>query len=181
MGRRSSPSSHPQSGGEQGNGDEDEDENKEEILASVEYLSQLISEEVARGVPAERIVVGGFSQGCAVSLLAGLKGRWAGRVAAIVGLSGYLPKVFEGREKRSLEEAAKERDGEGKGKMQVFLAHGTRDMLVPRRVFRAARERVVGFVGEDVVQVKEYEGLGHGTRGDEFLDMCAFLETVVPP
>jgi lysophospholipase-2 len=46
---------------------------------------------VKRGVPPQRIVVGGFSQGCIVSLLLGLGGRYAGRVAGIVGLSGVLP------------------------------------------------------------------------------------------
>ena len=39
--------------------------------------------------PANRIVLAGFSQGCAMALLTGV--RHAERLAGIVGLSGYLP------------------------------------------------------------------------------------------
>jgi hypothetical protein len=42
------------------------------------------------GVALERVVVGGFSQGCIISLLLGLGGRYAGRVGGVVGLSGAL-------------------------------------------------------------------------------------------
>ena len=49
----------------------------------------LLDREVARGVPAERIVLAGFSQGCAMTLGAGL--RYGQRLAGLAGLSGYLP------------------------------------------------------------------------------------------
>jgi hypothetical protein len=53
-------------------------------------------------------------------------------------------------------------------------------MLVPMRVFRDAKMRVQSTVGEEVCEVHEYEGLGHATRGNEFRDLCGFLERVVP-
>ncbi|KAE8444341.1 hypothetical protein EG329_000651 [Mollisiaceae sp. DMI_Dod_QoI] len=82
--------------------DEDEfnEEGEEEILKSVEYLSGLIDGEVKNGVKLERIVIGGFSQGCAVSLVTALASRYQGKIGAVVGLSGYLPrgkKIMEGR------------------------------------------------------------------------------------
>lgn len=99
------------------------EENESEILASVEYVNTLVDAEISAGVPISRIVVGGFSQGCAISLVLGLTSRYAGKLGAVVGLSGYLPrgkKIKEGREGFV--------KGEG---MKVFLAHGTRDLLVP--------------------------------------------------
>ncbi|KAN0110571.1 acyl-protein thioesterase 1 [Hyaloscypha variabilis] len=162
---------------------EDEDENDEyneegedEILESVEYVCKLVDEEVERGVPVERIVVGGFSQGCAVSLVLGLVSRYAGKIGGVVGLSGYLPrgaKIRAGRERFR-------ESGERKGGMKMFLAHGTRDMLVPMRVFRDTKARVVYTVGEGVLESHEYEGMGHVTCGPEFRDMCEFLEKVLP-
>lgn len=66
------------------------------------------------------------------------------------------------------------------GPMRVFLGHGTRDFLVPMRIFHETKERVEKLVGEDVFEAHEYEGMGHVTCGKEFMDMCAFLERVVP-
>lgn len=149
-----------------------DEEGEEEILVSVEYLCKLIDEEVSRGVKLERIIIGGFSQGCAVSLVTALASRYAGKLGGVVGLSGYLPRGKKIRERR-----VKFVKG---GEMKVFLAHGTRDMLVPMRVFRDAKARIESTVGEDVVESHEYEGLGHVTSGVEFRDMCTFLEKIVP-
>ena len=153
--------------------EEDFDETDEdEILASAEYLCTLIDAEISRGVKPERIIIGGFSQGCAISLVTGLSSRWQGKVGGLVGLSGYMPK---GRKinvgSRGFEK--------GKG-MKVFLAHGTKDMLVPVRVFRDAKRRIEGTVGEGEVEAHVYEGLGHTTSGEEFRDMCVFLEKMIP-
>ena len=102
--------------------EEEEEEDEDEILQSVEYIYGLVDEEVKRGVDLNRLVVGGFSQGCAVSVVAGLAGRYKGQFGGIVGLSGYLP---QGKKIR------RERESYVRGQMKVFLGHGTKDMLVP--------------------------------------------------
>lgn len=117
VGRSSAPT------GEE-NEDEDDEQVEEEVLNSAEYVRGLVDEEVRKGVELKRIVLGGFSQGCAVSLVAGLAGHYKGRLGGIVGLSGYLPK---GKRIRS------ERESYEKGDMKVFIGHGTKDMLVPVR------------------------------------------------
>lgn len=150
----------------------DSPEAEDEILASVEYVCSLIDKEVKNGVKAERIVVGGFSQGCAISLVTGLSSRYAGKLGGIVGLSGYLPKGPKMQElrKKYLKES----------KMRVFLGHGSKDMLVPMRVFREAKGKVEKIVSENKVRVEVYEGMGHVASGAEFRDMCGFLEEVLP-
>ena len=59
------------------------------IRTSEKAIQALITREVARGIPAERIVLAGFSQGCAMALHTGL--RYPQKLAGIVALSGYLP------------------------------------------------------------------------------------------
>jgi predicted esterase len=70
------------------------------ILKSVNLVHKLITEEVDSGIPADRIIVGGFSQGvfpsfaflisgAAISLLAGYSCER--KLAGVVGLSGWLP------------------------------------------------------------------------------------------
>jgi len=172
IGRSSASTSQPDA-----SDDEFNEEGEDEILTSVDYVCSLIDSEVQRGVPLHRIVLGGFSQGCAISLVTGLASEYRGQLAAVVGLSGYLPrggKIKQGRERYPKSEP-------GEVKMKIFLAHGTKDMLVPMRVFRDTKARVAFTVGEEkVLESHEYEGMGHVTSGPEFRDMCEFLEKVVP-
>ena len=64
-------------------------EDERGLRQSQERVHQLIEREHARGSAYERIVLAGFSQGCAMTLMAGL--RFPHRLAGLVGLSGYLP------------------------------------------------------------------------------------------
>ncbi|CUW48556.1 alpha/beta hydrolase [Novacetimonas hansenii] len=90
------------------------------------YLASLIDQEVARGIPSRRIVVGGFSQGCAMSLMTGL--RYPLPLAGIAGLSGYLSLAGQtGREATEANRAT-----------PVFLAHGEGDTVVPLAAARLA-------------------------------------------
>lgn len=84
-------------------------------LASIEAL---IAHEKSRGIPAGRIVLAGFSQGCAMALMIGL--RHGERLAGIAGLSGYLPLA----DKTAAERSLVNRD------VPIFLAHGTHDDVV---------------------------------------------------
>jgi phospholipase/carboxylesterase len=86
---------------------------------SAAQVQALLEREIARGMPARRIVLAGFSQGCAVTLLAGL--RFGQRLAGLAGLSGYLPLA----DRTVAERHAANHD------TPIFLAHGQRDGIVP--------------------------------------------------
>lgn len=58
------------------------------LLASSASINEVIRQEIASGIPADRIVLGGFSQGGAMSLVAGLASEF--RLAGIINLSGRL-------------------------------------------------------------------------------------------
>ena len=95
-------------------------------------VQQLIDREVARGMPANRIVLAGFSQGCAITLGAGLRHR--DRLAGLVGLSGYLPLAAT---------TATERH-DANALTPMFLAHGRNDGMVPLARGQAARDLLQG-------------------------------------
>jgi phospholipase/carboxylesterase len=88
------------------------------IHRSIEAVEALIAREHERGVPSERIVLAGFSQGGAIALAAGL--RHAEPLAGIVALSTYLPIADTLAAERSLANA----------RVPIFWGHGTSDPVV---------------------------------------------------
>ena len=64
-------------------------EDESGMLKTVRLLNEIITNEIDAGIPANRIVLGGFSQGGAMSLLAGLTSER--KLAGVVVMSGCLP------------------------------------------------------------------------------------------
>jgi predicted esterase len=64
-------------------------EDEQGMLASMVSLNRLITAEVDQGIPPERIVLGGFSQGGAMTLLTGLTSER--RLAGLTVMSGWTP------------------------------------------------------------------------------------------
>ena len=106
-------------------------EDEASLRESAVDLQALIAREVARGIPASRIVLGGFSQGCAMTLLAGL--RAPQRLAGLLGMSGYLPLAATTAAERS----------EANRDVPIFLAHGRMDPVVPYARGTATRDQLV--------------------------------------
>jgi phospholipase/carboxylesterase len=136
------------------------------LRQSLGLIEDLIAREKAGGIPASRIVLAGFSQGCAMSLLVGL--RHAERLAGIAGLSGYLPLA---------EATAQERSGANRD-VPIFLAHGAEDAMV---VFeRGERSRdALQALGYDV-EWHEYP-MGHSVSNEEIEDFNRWLVKVLGP
>jgi phospholipase/carboxylesterase len=88
------------------------------IRRSIAAVEALIAREHERGVPSERIVLAGFSQGGAIALAAGL--RHAQPLAGIVALSTYLPIAATLAPERS----------DANTRVPIFWGHGTADPVV---------------------------------------------------
>lgn len=88
------------------------------LLQSQALVQTLIDREATRGVAPERIVLMGFSQGSAMTLLTGL--RAPQRLAGLAALSGYLPLAASTAGERS----------EANCDVPIFLAHGSHDGVV---------------------------------------------------
>ena len=142
------------------------------------YVEGLIDDLVAEGIPQNRIVLGGFSQGHAVTLMTGLtSSKYAGRLAGLVCLSGYLPlqdRIQALRVEANLPEKI--------GDVPIFLVRGQKDILVPKRYLRLQLEKLKELgIRDDAIEVHEYEGLGHSLSPRELMDLCTWLEKVMPP
>jgi phospholipase/carboxylesterase len=124
----------------------------------------LLDREVARGVPAERIVLAGFSQGCAITLGAGL--RYGQRLAGLAALSGYLPLAGHTAAERHAANAA----------TPVFAAHGSRDGIVVPARGRDSRDALVA-LGQPV-DWHEYP-MEHSVCLEEVRDLEAWLKQVL--
>lgn len=127
-------------------------------------MNQLIEREIERGIPARRIVIAGFSQGCAMALMTGL--RFPERLAGIMGLSGYLPLAATLATERSSANAD----------VPVFLAHGTRDGVVPLPRAIASRDALTA-LGYPV-DWHTYE-MEHSVCAEEIADMHQWLLRVL--
>lgn len=107
------------------------------LRASQLQVEALIAREKARGIPASRIILAGFSQGCAMTLQTGL--RHPEKLAGMLCLSGYLPLSSVAGAERS----------EASLGTPIFMAHGVQDPVVP---FARAEEsrKVVEALGYQV-------------------------------
>jgi len=97
------------------------------LRASQAKIEALMARENARGIPNERIILAGFSQGCAMTLQTGL--RQQGRLAGLMCLSGYVPIAAK---------AAAEHTAESKA-TPIFMVHGRMDPVIP--ITRATQSR----------------------------------------
>lgn len=129
-------------------------------------ITALIEEEVANGIPLSRIVVGGFSQGGAMSLYAGL--QYPATLAGVLVMSGYLPKS----EGFAVSDAAK--------RTPVAHFHGAADPTVKPEWARKSVE-LVKAAGVEEYTLTEYEGMGHSSSQEEIADVSAWLSRVLPP
>lgn len=126
-------------------------------------IEALIAREKERGIAAHRLVLAGFSQGCAMALLTGLRHEEA--LAGILGLSGYLPLAASTAAERSAANRA----------TPVFLAHGTEDGVIPIARAEATRDALQA-LGHPV-EWHRYR-MAHSVCMEEIADIGSFLVRV---
>ena len=89
------------------------------VNQSVLQANTLIEREQARGIPAQRILLAGFSQGGAIALAAGV--RRTTPLAGLIALSTYLPDAQAATDEKSANATTQ----------PVFMAHGASDPVIP--------------------------------------------------
>jgi phospholipase/carboxylesterase len=136
------------------------------LRASCAAIQELLDREAGRGIAPARTVLMGFSQGCAMTLMAGV--RAPQRLAGLAGLSGYLP--LSGT-------TAAERTSANQS-VPIFLAHGRFDPVVAFERGTSARDALsaLGYA----VQWHEY-GMQHSVCAEEVADLNRWLLKVLAP
>ena len=134
------------------------------LRKSQESIEELIAHEKLRGMPTGRIVVAGFSQGCAMALMVGL--RHAERLAGIVGMSGYMPLADKTAAERSAASL----------QTPIFMGHGTRDGVVTLPRATASRDalKAMGYA----VDWYDYP-MEHSVCPQEVADLTQWLRRVL--
>ena len=135
-------------------------EDESGIRESQAQIERLMAREKTRGVPANRIVLAGFSQGGAIALQTSL--RQPERLAGVMALSTYLPLGA----KLAAERQAMNND------LPIFMAHGTFDPMIP--MVRAAQSREALLALGYPVEWREYP-MPHSVCPEEIADIAAFL------
>lgn len=123
------------------------------IAGSQAYLEELTEQQYDQGVPPERLVLAGFSQGGVIALQTALE--MSAKPAGVLALSTYLV----------------EPEGDGRG-LRVFQAHGTVDPVVPLAVAVRTRAALQALGAE--VDWHEYP-MPHSVHPDEVMDMGRWL------
>lgn len=131
------------------------------IRASEQRVRALIEAEHAQGIPFNKIVIAGFSQGGAVSLQTAL--RYPEALAGVMPLSTYLPL----RNTVAAEASAANRQ------IPIFMCHGRQDPILPLSLGQqsAATLRAAGYS----VDFREYP-MPHSVCADEVRDISRWLQ-----
>ncbi|KAE9404822.1 Phospholipase/carboxylesterase [Gymnopus androsaceus JB14] len=150
-------------------------EDEKGMLRSKALIENLIETELAVGLEPNRIILGGFSQGAAMSLLTGLS--LEKKLAGLVCLSGWVPI------KTKLESILSPHAPE----IPIFWGHGSADPLV-KPLF--AEESVAFLKSHGIpeatpdemagISYNVYPGVGHSTNMQELDDLKTWIAKIIP-
>ena len=100
-------------------------------------------DEEAKTLDPKQIILGGFSQGAAIALYAGL--TYGKELGGVVALSGYLP-------------LSNEFPAAIKSKPRVLMCHGTSDWIVPYAYGQESAKVLTSWLGKDKAIAQELGG-----------------------
>lgn len=136
------------------------------IRRSEAAIRALIEREEARGVPSERIVLAGFSQGGAMAIHTGL--RFPRRLAGIMVLSAYLP----------LHETLAGELEAANARTPILQAHGLHDPMVPLSLAQQSR----GWLQRHDIAVEWYDyPMAHQVCLEQIQDIGRWLGRTLKP
>ena len=137
------------------------------IRASGSQLEVLIDRELDRGIPHEKIVLAGFSQGGAIALHTGL--RHPQRLAGLMALSTYLPLQDSFDREVANDTNAQPRE------LPIFMAHGTLDPMLPLALGQHSQQTLENAGYE--VEWHDYP-MAHAVCAEEIADIRNWLLSV---
>ncbi|XP_072307123.1 acyl-protein thioesterase 1 [Eucyclogobius newberryi] len=140
------------------------------IKRSSENIKALIEQEVKNGIPSHRILLGGFSQGGALSLYTALTTHH--KLAGVVALSCWLP-LHDSFPQASANSVNKD--------MHVMQCHGNADPLVNYAFGKMTSEKMKTLINPANYSFNTYQDLAHSSCPKEMADIKLFIEKTLPP
>jgi phospholipase/carboxylesterase len=138
---------------------------EESFVASLSLTSRFIDDQLRTwGIPWKRAVIGGFSQGTAVSYAVAF-GSGRPRPAGVLGMSGFVPTVRGWRI-----------DMRAKRGMPAYVTHGIYDPIIPVGFGRRSRD----LMEEAGIMVTYRETrVQHSTDPELYSEMARWVADVV--
>ncbi|POM81494.1 Acyl-protein thioesterase [Phytophthora palmivora] len=140
-------------------------DNADGIDASRDRIMSIIEKEVAGGIPLTRIVLGGFSQGAALSLFSGFQTTTV--LGGIISMSGYLPRYS------SFQLTSETAD------VPLLMCHGEEDPVVRYEYCTMSKEKLET-AGVKNIEFHSYPDMQHGACMEELEDVTKWLQRVIP-
>jgi len=134
------------------------------IQASQHHINSLIKKEIQRGIPSERIILAGFSQGGAIALYTAV--RYPQKLAGILALSTYLP----------LHKTLSTEAHPANASTPIFMAHGIYDEIITLDMSKVSRDLLQKC--QYFVKWHEYK-MAHSVCNEEIADIQTFLQQVL--
>lgn len=110
------------------------EDDEQGIIRSRDYIHSLIDGEVAKGIPANRVVIGGFSQGGALALISGV--TYKEKIGGIFGLSCYL--LLQNKIKDMVPANSPNQN------TPIFMGHGDADQVVAHKYGKMSADALTG-------------------------------------
>ncbi|KAF2116673.1 acyl-protein thioesterase 1 [Lophiotrema nucula] len=144
------------------------EEDETGIIRSRDYFHSLVDQEVADGIPANRVVVGGFSQGGAMSLISGV--TYKEKLGGIFGLSCYL--LLQSKLKEMIPSESPNQS------TPIFMGHGDADQVVAHKYGQLSADELKkhGYT----VDFRTYADLPHSADPDEIDHLEGYLNQQIP-
>lgn len=140
------------------------DDDEKSLRSSQIDINALIEREKERGIAADKILLAGFSQGCAMTFQTGL--RHPEKLGGLLGLSGYLP----------LESSFEAERSEANKNTPIYYGHGRGDQVIP--ITRAQQSLALLKKHGYDVEWHEYN-MPHSVCMEEITDISNFLKRVL--
>lgn len=140
-------------------------EDNEGIQRAASSIHSMIDEEIKNGIPSNRILIGGFSQGGALSLYSAL--TTPHNLAGVAALSCWLPlrDHFPGKLA-------------GNSETPLMICHGDSDPVVPHKWGEASAALLKKF--NKAVDFRTYKNMAHSSCDKEMMDIKTFIDKHLP-
>lgn len=143
-------------------------EDEEGIKSASKRIHELIADQEKQGVPHDRIILGGFSQGGALALYAAF--TYPKKLAGVVALSCWLP----------LHKKVPTLINEANKSLPVIQCHGDADFVVPVQWGAMSSGVMSTFLDKSHYNFKIYSGLSHSSSPAELNDVIGFIRQHLP-
>jgi len=149
------------------------------IKRSAGRLLHIVEEQVAKGLPRNRIVVGGFSQGAVVSLFGAFYSDKFSGLAGCMAMSGYFPSNA-GLLKETRRIAEQRKANEKIVGPPVLMVHGTEDQVLQFALGKQSYTELKSWSTGVSVAFHAVKGMGHTIDEKALSHMSTFLKKVLP-